>query len=136
MDDPWSIVGEASREAAHEAAAAAFGRQAVTGIAPLPGGASAASFRLEAGGRAYVLRIEAERVILVAGASGIIGRALLTDLEVHAPGVPLRALVRSEFEEDHFVVHVGVRAQHHDGDGGRFGFERAAKLLAGKARQF
>lgn len=37
-------------------------------------------------------------MILVAGASGIVGRALLTDLELHAPGVPLRALVRSEFE--------------------------------------
>ncbi len=61
MDDPWSIVPEASRAAAQDAARAAFGRRAVTHLERLIGGNSAQSFRLQAGGRPYVLRIEAAR---------------------------------------------------------------------------
>ena len=61
VDDPWGVVAEPRRQAAQDAVAAAFGRASVAAITPLSGGNSATIFRVDVAGRAYALRLEAER---------------------------------------------------------------------------
>jgi aminoglycoside phosphotransferase (APT) family kinase protein len=61
MDDWWGVVPEPRREAARDAVAAAFGGAPLEAIRPLSGGNSATSFRIDVAGRAYALRLEAER---------------------------------------------------------------------------
>jgi aminoglycoside phosphotransferase (APT) family kinase protein len=57
--DPLGIIATNDREAAHAALREAFGAAPVGAIRPVPGGVSGASvFRVETGGRRYVLRIE------------------------------------------------------------------------------
>lgn len=59
--DPFEIIAANHRETAHAALRAAFGAAPVSAIRPVPGGVSGASvFRVETGGRRYVLRIEGE----------------------------------------------------------------------------
>jgi aminoglycoside phosphotransferase (APT) family kinase protein len=59
--DHFDIFPAARRETVRSALAAAFGSAPIDAIAPIAGGASTAStFRLEAGGRRYLLRVEGE----------------------------------------------------------------------------
>jgi aminoglycoside phosphotransferase (APT) family kinase protein len=59
--DQFDILPAAHRETVHAALAAAFGRTPIGAITPINGGASTAStFRVEAGGRRYLLRVEGE----------------------------------------------------------------------------
>ena len=59
--DPFGIITANHRETAHAALRAAFGASLIGAIRPVPGGVSGASvFRVETGGRRYVLRIEGE----------------------------------------------------------------------------
>ena len=80
--DPFGVPSSARRETARSALAAAFGSAPIGAIATLAGGASgAATFRVEAGGRRYVLRIEGRarplrnphqyRAMRIAAAAGI-----------------------------------------------------------------
>jgi hypothetical protein len=64
MGDLWSVVAEPRRAAAQDAVAAAFGRAPVESIRPLSGGNSATNFRIDVAGRAYALRLEAERSVI------------------------------------------------------------------------
>jgi aminoglycoside phosphotransferase (APT) family kinase protein len=58
-EDPFDTLPSAQRETARAALSAAFGSAPIGAIAPVPGGASgAAAFRVEVGGRRYLLRIE------------------------------------------------------------------------------
>ncbi|MBS0528916.1 MAG: phosphotransferase [Proteobacteria bacterium] len=57
----FEFIAADHRETAHAALRAAFGAAPVSAIRPVPGGVSGASvFRVETGGRRYVLRIEGE----------------------------------------------------------------------------
>ena len=57
--DHFEVFSAAQRDTACAALAAAFGAAAIGAIMPISGGASSAStFRVEAGGRRYLLRIE------------------------------------------------------------------------------
>ena len=57
--DPFIALSAAQRETARNALGDAFGSAPIGAIAPIAGGASgAATFRVEAGGRRYFLRIE------------------------------------------------------------------------------
>jgi aminoglycoside phosphotransferase (APT) family kinase protein len=57
--DPFDTLSAEQRENARSALAAAFGSAAIDAITPITGGASTAStFRLDAGGRRYLLRVE------------------------------------------------------------------------------
>jgi hypothetical protein len=59
--DPFDALPTARREAVRSAIVAAFGTVPIGAITPIAGGASTAStFRLEAGGRHYLLRAEGE----------------------------------------------------------------------------
>jgi hypothetical protein len=59
--DPIDGLSAEQRETAHAALVAAFGVSRIDAIAPVTGGASGAStFRLETGGRRYLLRIEGQ----------------------------------------------------------------------------
>ena len=59
--DPIDALSAEHREAAHAALVAAFGASRIDAIAPVTGGASGAStFRVETGGRRYLLRIEGQ----------------------------------------------------------------------------
>jgi aminoglycoside phosphotransferase (APT) family kinase protein len=59
--DHFDTLSAARRETVRSALAAAFGSAPVGAIVPMTGGASTAStFRLEAGGRRYLLRVEGE----------------------------------------------------------------------------
>lgn len=61
VDRPFDALSVAERETAHSTLAAAFGGTPITAVAPVTGGASGAStFRLETGGRRYLLRIEGQ----------------------------------------------------------------------------
>lgn len=63
--DPLHAIPAAQRDAADTALAAAFGRRAVDDARLLKGGVSGALiYRIEAGGRPYVLRLEPERIAL------------------------------------------------------------------------
>jgi aminoglycoside phosphotransferase (APT) family kinase protein len=60
-NDHFDTLPATRRDAVRSALAAALGRAPIDAIAPIPGGASTAStFRLEAGGRRYLLRVEGE----------------------------------------------------------------------------
>jgi aminoglycoside phosphotransferase (APT) family kinase protein len=59
--DPFDTLSTEQRENVRSALAAAFGSAPIGAITPIAGGASTAStFRLEAGGRRYLLRVEGE----------------------------------------------------------------------------
>ena len=59
--DHFDTLPAARRETVRSALAAAFGSASIGAITPIAGGASTAStFRLEAGGRRYLLRVEGE----------------------------------------------------------------------------
>jgi aminoglycoside phosphotransferase (APT) family kinase protein len=59
--DPIDALPAEHRETAHAALVAAFGASRIDAIAPVTGGASGAStFRVETGGRRYLLRIEGQ----------------------------------------------------------------------------
>jgi len=59
--DPFDTLPAARRENVHAVLVAAFGRAPIDAITPIIGGASTAStFRLDAGGRRYLLRVEGE----------------------------------------------------------------------------
>jgi hypothetical protein len=59
--DPFGAVSAAHRETVRSALVAAFGAAPIGAITTIRGGASTAStFRLDAGGRRYVLRVEGE----------------------------------------------------------------------------
>jgi hypothetical protein len=59
--DHFDTIPAAHRDTVRSALAAAFGRAPIDAITPITGGASTAStFRLEAGGRRYLLRVEGE----------------------------------------------------------------------------
>lgn len=58
LSDPLDRIVEDRRERARCALAATFGRSPVAALEPLTAGASAASYRIEVGGRAYLLRLE------------------------------------------------------------------------------
>jgi aminoglycoside phosphotransferase (APT) family kinase protein len=59
ISDPFTIIPLAHRETARAALRAAFGAASIGAIAPMVGGVSGALvFRVEAGGRSYVLRME------------------------------------------------------------------------------
>ena len=59
MSGPLACVPQDRRAAAQAALAQAFGSTAVSAVAPVTGGASGAlPYRVEAGGRAYLLRLE------------------------------------------------------------------------------
>lgn len=61
IEDPFAALPEAHREIAHAALTAVFGAAPVSAIAPVTGGVSGAStFRVEAGARRYLLRIEGQ----------------------------------------------------------------------------
>ena len=61
FDHPFDTLSAAQREAAHAALAATFGTTPMTTIVAIAGGASGAStFRVETGGRRYMLRIEGQ----------------------------------------------------------------------------
>ena len=56
---PFDTLSTEQRENVRSALAAAFGSAAIDAITPITGGASTAStFRLDAGGRRYLLRVE------------------------------------------------------------------------------
>jgi hypothetical protein len=56
---PFDTLSPEQRENVRSALAAAFGSAAIDAITPITGGASTAStFRLDAGGRRYLLRVE------------------------------------------------------------------------------
>src|SRR6266853_441609 len=60
-EDPFDSLSAEQRENARSALAAAFGRAPIDAITPIAGGASTAStFRLDAGGWRYRLRVEGE----------------------------------------------------------------------------
>jgi len=61
LSDPIDLISEDRRQRARSALAAAFGRSPVTSLEPISMGASALSFRIEVGGRPYVLRLESSR---------------------------------------------------------------------------
>ena len=59
--DPFAAIGAARREAVRAAFLAAVGAAAIGAVTPIAGGASGAStFRVDAGGRRYLLRIEGQ----------------------------------------------------------------------------
>jgi aminoglycoside phosphotransferase (APT) family kinase protein len=61
MNHPFDALFAEQRENVRAALAAAFGSAPIDTIAPITGGASSAStFRIEAGGRAYLLRLEGQ----------------------------------------------------------------------------
>ena len=63
MADPLNLIPAARREAARTALAAALGARSVGGLQLLKGGVSGAQiWRVAAGGRYYVLRLEPERI--------------------------------------------------------------------------
>jgi aminoglycoside phosphotransferase (APT) family kinase protein len=58
---PFDALAADQRERVHSALTAAFGSAPIDAIAPISGGASTAStFRLDVGGRAYLLRVEGQ----------------------------------------------------------------------------
>jgi hypothetical protein len=60
-EDHFDRLSTAQRETAHAALVGAFGRAPVDAVTPMTGGASTAStFRVDTGGRRYVLRVEGE----------------------------------------------------------------------------
>lgn len=61
LSDLVDRVPEDRRERARIALSAAFGRSPVTALEPITSGASAASYRIEVGGRPYLLRLESSR---------------------------------------------------------------------------
>ena len=61
IKDPFSAFPDAHRETARSALTAAFGSAPIGAITPIAGGAtSATAFRVEAGGRRYLLRMEGQ----------------------------------------------------------------------------
>src|ERR1700675_4604527 len=59
--DSFDALAAASRETARAALSAAFGATQIGAVAPIAGGATSGSvFRVDAGGRRYVLRVEGE----------------------------------------------------------------------------
>jgi Phosphotransferase enzyme family len=61
MNHPFDALSAEQRENVRAALTAAFGSTPIDAIAPISGGASTAStFRIEAGGRAYLLRVEGQ----------------------------------------------------------------------------
>src|SRR5260370_17852666 len=98
MTDPLDILPASQREAARSALAAAFGAIPLDAIAPVAGGASGAStFRVEAGGRRYFLRIEGSpsplrnphqyRSMRIAAEAGIAPRIRYLDEAAGAAGM-------------------------------------------------
>ena len=61
MSDLIDHIPEDRRERARLALAATFGRAPVTSLEPITVGASASSYRIEVGGRPYLLRLEGSR---------------------------------------------------------------------------
>lgn len=61
MSDPVDRIPEDRRQQVRSALAAAFGRFPVTSLEPITLGASALSYRIEVGGRPYLLRLESSR---------------------------------------------------------------------------
>lgn len=61
LSDPIDRIPEDRRERARSALAATFGRSPVTVLEPITLGASASSYRIEVGGRPYLLRLEGSR---------------------------------------------------------------------------
>ena len=61
LNDPVGHIPEDRRERARSALTAAFGRSPVTSLEPITVGASASSYRIEVGGRPYLLRLEGSR---------------------------------------------------------------------------
>ncbi len=61
LSDLIDRIPEDRRERARSALAAAFGRSPVTSLEPITLGASASSYRIEVGGRPYLLRLESAR---------------------------------------------------------------------------
>jgi aminoglycoside phosphotransferase (APT) family kinase protein len=60
-EDHFGSLSAGQRETAHAALAGAFGRAPIDAIMPMTGGASTAStFRVDTGGRRYLLRMEGE----------------------------------------------------------------------------
>jgi aminoglycoside phosphotransferase (APT) family kinase protein len=61
IEDHFSALPDANRETARSALSAVFGSVPTSAITPVAGGATSASvFRVEAGGRRYLLRIEGQ----------------------------------------------------------------------------
>ncbi|HEY2708118.1 MAG TPA: choline/ethanolamine kinase family protein [Caulobacteraceae bacterium] len=61
MSDHLEAIPVAGRDIARAALASAFGARPLTGLASISGGISALTYRIEVGGRAYVLRLEGAR---------------------------------------------------------------------------
>jgi aminoglycoside phosphotransferase (APT) family kinase protein len=61
LSDPIDQIPADRRERARSALAATFGRSPVTSLEPITLGASASSYRIEIGGRPYLLRLEGSR---------------------------------------------------------------------------
>lgn len=61
LSDPVDRIPEDRRERARSALLATFGRAPVTSLEPITVGASASSYRIEVGGRPYLLRLEGPR---------------------------------------------------------------------------
>ena len=60
-DHPFDTLTAKQREHVRSALTAAFGSAPIEAVAPITGGASTAStFRLDAGGRSYLLRVEGQ----------------------------------------------------------------------------
>ena len=61
IEDHFSALPDAQRETARSALSAVIGAVPIGAITPIAGGATSASvFRVEAGGRRYLLRMEGE----------------------------------------------------------------------------